>query len=92
VTTVSVPARFNGPPASGQGGYSSGVLTAHLAGPAAVLLRRPIPLDQELEVRVEKDDAKRVADGTVARAFDTAGELIAEVVPAPRSPTGTRRL
>jgi hypothetical protein len=86
VTTVSVPSRFNGPPASGQGGYSSGVLAAHLAGPAAVSLRRPIPLDEELEVRVENDGengAQGVADGTVARVFDAAGELIAEAVTAP---------
>jgi hypothetical protein len=90
LATVTVPSRFNGPPASGQGGYSSGVLAAHLAGPAAVSLRRPIPLDQELEVRIEKDDAKGVGNGAgrgiseaSARAFDSAGELIAEAGPAP---------
>jgi hypothetical protein len=90
VATFSVPSRFNGPPASGQGGYSSAMLAAHLEGPAAVSLRRPIPLDEELEVRVEKGDATRaengtqgIVDGTVARAFDAAGELIAEAVPAP---------
>jgi hypothetical protein len=90
VTTVIVPSRFNGPPASGQGGYSSGVLAAHLAGPAAVSLRRPIPLDRELEVRVEKRSAesgdqegKDVASEVVARAFDAGGELVAEAVPAP---------
>jgi hypothetical protein len=90
VQTFSVPSRFNGPPSSGQGGYSSAMLAAHLDGSAAVSLRRPIPLDEELEVRVENDDPKRVSggaepgvDGTVARAFGAAGELIAEAVPAP---------
>lgn len=90
MATVTVPSRFNGPPKSGQGGYSSGVLAAHLEGPVAVSLRRPVPVDQELEVRVEKvdahpgvEDAERVGKRAVARAFDAAEELIAEAVSAP---------
>jgi hypothetical protein len=90
VSTVVVPARFNGPPASGQGGYSSGVLAAHLEGPAAVSLRRPIPLDEQLEVRVETEPAEsggsEPAGGSrqcVARAFDPDGALVAEALPAP---------
>ena len=90
MTTVIVPSRFNGPPASGQGGYSSGVLAAHLEGPATVSLRRPIPLDRELEVRVEKrgaGSADRDGDDgaatVVVRAFDAGGELAAEAVSAP---------
>ncbi|HEX4306898.1 MAG TPA: hypothetical protein VHZ54_12745 [Solirubrobacterales bacterium] len=74
MTNVTIPARFNGPPTSGQGGYSCALLAARLEGPAAVSLRRPVPLDEELEVRLE--------DGG-ARAFDAAGELIAEAVSAP---------
>jgi hypothetical protein len=73
LTTLTVPSRFNGPPASGNGGYSCGVLGAHLEGPAAVSLRRPVPLDEPLEVRVEDDGS--------TRAF-AAGELIADAVPA----------
>ncbi|HEY2054249.1 MAG TPA: hypothetical protein VGH14_09975 [Solirubrobacterales bacterium] len=91
MATITVPSRFNGPPASGQGGYSSGVLAEHLEGPAAVSLRRPIPLDEELEVRLENGDAEAIERGgedgaarLVARAFDAAGELVAEAVPAPR--------
>jgi hypothetical protein len=90
VATVNVPSRFNGPPASGQGGYSSGVIAALLEGPAAVSLRRPIPLGQELYVRVEgggaersENDAAASEESAVARAFDASGELVAEVVPAP---------
>lgn len=73
MTTITVPSRFNGPPASGNGGYSCGTLAAHLEGPAAVSLRRPVPLDEPLEVRL--------ADGA-ARAFGDGGELIAEAVTA----------
>lgn len=91
MATVTVPSRFNGPPASGQGGYSSGVLAAYLEGPAAVSLRRPIPLDVELEIRVATEHAEgpdgspeNVSEDTVARAFDGAGELIAEASAAAR--------
>lgn len=73
MATLTVPSRFNGPATSGQGGYSAGALVAHLDGSAAVSLRRPVPLDEALEVRVG-DDA--------ARAFDAAGELVAEAVAA----------
>jgi hypothetical protein len=74
VPTINVPSRFNGPPTSGQGGYSSALLAAQLDRPSAVSLRRPIPLDEEIEVSVDDD---------VARALDAAGELIAEAVVAP---------
>jgi hypothetical protein len=72
--SIDVPSRFNGPPSSGQGGYSSALLAAQVDGPAAVSLRRPVPLDQALEIEVEAD---------AARAFDAAGELIAEAERAP---------
>ncbi|WP_406285638.1 hypothetical protein [Embleya sp. NBC_00896] len=52
--TIVVPARFNGPPGSGNGGYVAGLLAARVAGePAAgvtVTLRRPAPLDRSLTV------------------------------------------
>jgi hypothetical protein len=73
VPTVLVPARFNGPSASGQGGYSAGALIAHLDRPATVSLRRPVPLDLELEVRVEQDAARAYADDA----------LVVEAVAAP---------
>jgi hypothetical protein len=74
LATITVPSRFNGPPAGGNGGYSCGVLDAYFDGTSAVSLRRPVPLDRALELRVEDDGS--------ARAFDD-GELIAEAVAAP---------
>jgi hypothetical protein len=72
--TLTVRSRFNGPPAGGNGGYSCGLLAAHLEGPVAVSLRRPVPLDEPLEVRAEDDGSARVfADG----------ELVAEAAAAP---------
>jgi hypothetical protein len=76
VPSVLVPARFNGPSTSGQGGYSAGALVAHLDRPATVSLRRPVPLDDALEVRVEEDAARAYADD----------ELVAEAIAA--SPLG----
>ncbi|MFT4613808.1 MAG: hypothetical protein ACI9NT_000949, partial [Bacteroidia bacterium] len=46
-----IPARYNGPPASGNGGYSCGVLAAYVEGPARVRLHVPPPLDTVMEVR-----------------------------------------
>ena len=43
--SVTIPARFNGPLDSGNGGYSAGALAALLDGAAEVSLRRPVPLD-----------------------------------------------
>jgi hypothetical protein len=93
VANVIVPARFNGPRTSGQGGYSSALLAAMIEGPAAVSLRRPVPLDEALEVRVEDDGAERreqspgssegPARSTAARAYAPSGGLIAEAVAAP---------
>ena len=48
---LSIPARYNGPPTSGNGGYSCGVLAAHVSGPARVRLHVPPPLDTVMEVR-----------------------------------------
>jgi hypothetical protein len=74
VPTLTVPSRFNGPPASGQGGYSAGALAAHLDGPAAVSLRRPVPLDEALEVRTD--------DGAELSGGDERGPRRGEVDPA----------
>ncbi|MEX0825936.1 MAG: hypothetical protein WD184_04165 [Acidimicrobiia bacterium] len=72
---VIIPARFNGPPGSGNGGYSAGLFAAQFAsqypGDAEVTLRSPPPLDTPMTVRA--DDGKvAVHDG------DT---LVAEVRP-----------
>ena len=75
MSTVTIPSRFNGPPSSGNGGYSCGVVAKALEGPAAVSLRRPVPLDRALDLR-EEDDGKLCA-------FD-GEDLIVEAVPAAR--------
>lgn len=72
--TITIPRRFNGPLASGNGGYSAGVLAGFADGPVEVSLRRPVPLDTPLEIR-------RGEDGSVLAVDDD--ELVAEGRPAP---------
>jgi hypothetical protein len=54
---------FNGPPDSGHGGYSCGLVAAHVEGPAEVTLRRPPPLDTALAVTPDADGSVRVRAG-----------------------------
>ena len=88
-----IAARFNGPPATGNGGYSAGLFAVHVK-PAAksdvdavleVTLRRPPPLDTELTVRPD-DPAGTVAGlfaGDVLVAEARSGAVTADdVVPA----------
>jgi hypothetical protein len=86
LSTLIVPSRFNGPPASGNGGYSCGVVAALFDGPCAVSLRRPVPLDEPLEVEAANGLRGGIAgDGSNSEILRVTadGELIAEAVAAP---------
>ena len=61
--SVVIPSRFNGPPDSGNGGYSCGVLAGFIEGPARVRLHVPPPLDTPLEVRTGERGFVRMFDG-----------------------------
>ena len=68
--TFTVPARFCGPPESGNGGWTSGHLAALVAvsdgSPAvSVRLRTPPPLDRAMAVRHGGAGAVEVTDGDV---------------------------
>ena len=78
-----LPGRYNGPPDSANGGYACGLVAATLGGVAEVTLRRPPPLDRELEV-VRDDGRAELRDGEalVAEAERVAVEV---EVPAPIS-------
>ena len=67
--TVTIPARYCGPPASGNGGYACGVLAREFGqNPAEVSLLAPPPLDRELAV--QSDIAQmRLLDGDVVVAI-----------------------
>lgn len=72
MNTVVIPRRFNGPPSTGNGGYSCGVIAAALRlgdGDGGVItLRSPPPLDAPMAVRE--------ADGGIV--VEHEGRLIAE--------------
>ncbi|MFI7077990.1 hypothetical protein ACIBO1_11940 [Micromonospora sp. NPDC049903] len=66
-----IEARYNGPPGSGNGGWSAGVFASAYggSGPVEVTLRRPPPLDTTLTL-------------TEGRVHDPAGEVVAQLRPA----------
>ena len=70
---ITIENRFCGPPDSGNGGYTCGLLANFISGPAEVTLRNPPPLNTTLTVEeIEKDRF---------HLFDK-DKLIAEAVPA----------
>ena len=79
---LSIPARFNGPPTSGNGGYSAGSLAAFVDGCARVRLHRPPPLDTVLEVR-GADSGVDLLDGDTLVASARPDELNMQVPDAP---------
>ncbi len=80
---LTIPARFNGPPESGNGGYSCGLLAAFVDGPARVRLHAPPPLDTPLDVRPGEAGGVTMADG--GRLVGSAAPVTMElaVPPAP---------
>lgn len=80
--TITVSHRFCGPPTSGNGGYSCGMLDKHTDYLSEVTLRKPIPLDVEMEVVEEEGQLKMMA-GEELIATVRPGTLDLEVPPAP---------
>jgi hypothetical protein len=76
--SIVIDPRFNGPPESGNGGYTCGLLAHWIDGPARVTLRSPPPLGVPLAVIVEGGRA-RLVDGEV---------LVAEAEPTGSDPSG----
>lgn len=80
--TIRIPAQFNGPPGSGNGGYAAGCLAAFIDGPAAVELRAPVPLETELRV-IETNAGLEVShDGQLIMRANSA----APALPPPAFP------
>ena len=48
--TTSIAKRYCGPPQSGNGGYSCGLLGKQIEGPSKVRLHMPPPLDTQLSI------------------------------------------
>ena len=60
-----IPARFNGPPGSANGGYTCGLFSEALGGGFEITLLRPPPLDTQLDIA---GDELRHGDVVIARA------------------------
>ncbi len=87
MTTLLIPARFNGPASSANGGWTAGALAELSVGlglpaPVTVQLRTPPPLDRELDV-VTTDDGVELRDGDSVVAVARAGVDEGWAPPAP---------
>jgi hypothetical protein len=78
---LAIERRFNGPPNSGNGGYSCGLFASLLEEPAEVTLRMPPPLETSFSVERHAASLHVVLDGVVV-AEVRASETVVEV-PAP---------
>ena len=78
-----IPARFNGPPGSGNGGYSCGLLAARIDGPARVRLHAPPPLETGLSVSAAAGGGIQFYDGATLVASAEPAELELAIPPPP---------
>lgn len=84
MTTLIIPRRFNGPPQSGNGGYSCGVLAAELQGvDCKVRLHKPPPLDTPLIVTKISSEQVEMLHGDITIGTVWATELVLDIPQAP---------
>jgi hypothetical protein len=93
---VTIPARFNGPPGSGNGGYACGLVADAIGAAAAVRLTAPPPLETGMARVHDEDGVVRLTHGEVVVAEGRPG-LPAVEAPVPpawqeaeRAPLGYR--
>ena len=74
--TLVIPARFNGPANSGNGGYVCGVLAREINGPSEITLRSPPPLETPLTLSAAGAGVRLVhGETTVAEAQPISFDL-----------------
>jgi hypothetical protein len=81
---VIIERRFRGPPESGHGGYTCGLLARDLDDPVEVTLRMPPPLERPLAVEDRGEGRRVLRDGDITVAAARPGALELE----PPSPVG----
>ena len=76
---ITIDAKFNGPPDSGNGGYVCGLLANFIGQEAEVTLRKPPPLEQPLSILVNDDQEVRLLDGETLIAYGYPKKLNLEI-------------
>jgi hypothetical protein len=85
-STVRIASRFNGPVASGNGGYSAGLAAQVLSGDVEATLRAAIPLDQTLRVQSTDTGIDVLTDDAAARILIMSLKPVKLEAPDVRSP------
>jgi hypothetical protein len=83
MSALIVPRRFCGPPDSGNGGYTCGLLAQELGGVVECTLRMPVPMDVPLEFARRDDGGVLLYERKVV--VEGKGATIALTPPAPVS-------
>lgn len=63
MSTITIASRFNGPPGTGNGGYSAGMIATAIGADVAVRLHQPVPLDRALTLAATEDGRWQVRAG-----------------------------
>lgn len=80
---MRIAARYCGPPDSANGGYCAGLVAKQLSGSVEVTLRKPPPLERELQLHVQPGRATLMADvDLIAEAREAPLELELPAVPS----------
>lgn len=83
---VTIAQQFCGPPDSGNGGYSGGLLGRYFDEPFTIRLSAPVPLDTSLNIAEDDESAKTIylrQDEQVIASASIANSIESEVPPCP---------
>ncbi|MDD3952203.1 MAG: hypothetical protein PHW59_13890, partial [Desulfobacterales bacterium] len=63
IGSVTIPARYKGPPDIANGGYVCSLFAEYIDGVIDVMIKRPTPLDRELQIHAGDDGIYYLMDG-----------------------------
>jgi len=80
---IQIASRFNGPPGTGNGGYSAGLIAGAIGTGVNVRLAQPVPLELDLTVTPIAEQRWEVHAGSTLIAMAQATQIEVEVPEAP---------
>jgi hypothetical protein len=80
---LTIPSGYVGPPKIANGGYVCGLMANFIDGPADVLIRRPTPVEQEMQVVATGDGNYYLMDGEKVVVQAKVASLVLEVPQPP---------